>query len=68
MVRQVPQGLDHSGCSPLYSLNCLLIQNIVGTCHNIIGPGINGPGGPFMSSYLVRPDHLCIDINGPGKT
>ena len=47
--------------------------------HNINDPGINGPegtiydsingpGGPFMSSYLVRPDHLCIDINGPGKT
>ena len=21
-----------------------------------------------MSSYLVQPDHLCIDLNGPGKT
>ena len=29
---------------------------------------INGPAGPLMSSYLVPPDHLCIDINGPGKT
>ena len=29
---------------------------------------IDGPGGPFMPSYLVRSDHLCIDINGPGKT
>ena len=38
------------------------------TCHNIYGPGINGPAGPLMSSYLVRSDHLCIDINGPGKT
>ena len=26
-------------------------------CHNI-----NGLGGPFMLSYLVRLDHLCIDI------
>ena len=29
---------------------------------------INDPGGPFMSSYLVQPDHLCIDMNGLGKT
>ena len=29
---------------------------------------IDGPAGPLLSSYLVRPDHLCIDINGPGKT
>ena len=35
MVGQVPQGLDHSGCSPLYSLNCLLIQNIVGTPNRV---------------------------------
>ena len=28
-------------------------------CHNINGPGIDGPAGPLMSSYLVRPDHLC---------
>ena len=25
-------------------------------------------GGPFMLSYLVQLDHLCIDINGSGKT
>ena len=29
---------------------------------------INGPGGPFMSSYLVWLKHLCIDINGLGET
>ena len=53
-----------------------LYSIIVVACHNINGPGINSPGGPedrclggpFMSSYLVRRDHLCIDINGPGKT
>ena len=57
----------------------MLVDLLAVTCHSISGPdingpgrtiydSINGPGGPFMSSYLVRPDHLCIDINGPGKT
>ena len=41
--------------------------SVMGVCHNINSPGRNGPEGPFMSSYLVQPDHLCIDIiiNGP---
>ena len=50
-------------------------------CHDINGPGISGPGGPFMFdirvngppepfvlSQMVPLDHLCQNINGPGKT
>ena len=41
---------------------------ILMACHNTSGPGINGPGRPIMSSYLVQLEHLCMDINDPGKT
>ena len=37
-------------------------------CHDINGPGISGPGGPFMLSQMAPLDHLCQNINGPGKT
>ena len=48
-------------------------------CHDTNGPGISGPGGPFMFdingpsrpfmlSQMVPLDHLCQNINGPGKT
>ena len=48
-------------------------------CHDINGPGISGPGGPFMFdtngpprpfmlSQMAPLDHLCQNINGPGKT
>ena len=51
----------------------------VWACHSINGPGISGPGGPFMFdingppgpfmlSQMVPLDHLCQNINGPGKT
>ena len=50
-----------------------------GHCHDINGPGISGPGGPFMFdingppgpfmlSQMVPLDHLYQNINGPGKT
>ena len=49
-------------------------NNAVRPCQNInshdgtIYDSINGPGRPFMLSYFMWPNHLCIDINGPTST
>ena len=63
-----------------YSICGLGEDPVLLSCHNINSPGINdpeepftydsinGPRVPFMSSYMVWPDHLYIDLNSLGKT
>ena len=41
----------------LYNM-CIIVLAIQGVCHSINGPGISGPGGPFMLDIVSPPGPL----------